>query len=140
MKIILTFCLGLSWSLLMGQSPIGVWRTIDDNTGEPRSHVSIYEEGDKLFAKITKLLDEDPEEYCTACKGKNANKKILGMVIMEDMAENNGVWSKGTILDPETGNTYKCKIWLDQKNTDLLKVRGIHWTGLYRTQTWHREE
>src|SRR5690606_26059020 len=37
----------------MAQStPIGVWRTIDDETGEPKSHVRIYERGGKLFGDV----------------------------------------------------------------------------------------
>ena len=138
MRLLITTILCFSFSLLFAQSPVGVWKTIDDNSGEARSHVKIYEEGGKLFAKITKLLEEDPDILCDACKGKRANQPVMGMVIMEKMEKNGSVWSKGTILDPESGNTYKCKIWLDEKDKSQLKVRGIHWTGLYRTQTWHR--
>ena len=37
-------------------SPIGVWRTIDDETGEPKAHIEIYEEGGKLHGRILTLL------------------------------------------------------------------------------------
>lgn len=140
MKYLSVLAFTLFYFVSFAQSPIGTWKTIDDNSGEARSHVTIYEQGDKLFGKVSKLLDEDPKEICTACKGKNANKKILGMVILENMKKSGTTWSKGTILDPETGNTYRCKIWLAEGDANQLKVRGIHWTGLYRTQTWYRVE
>ncbi len=122
----------------VAQSPIGTWRTIDDNTGEPRSHVTIYQNKGKLFGKIAKLLDEDPKTYCMECPGKKANQPLIGLVIVEDMDRKGDVWSKGTIMDPENGNIYRCKIWLAENDPNQLKVRGIHWTGLYRTQTWWR--
>lgn len=48
-------------------------------------------------------------------------------------------WTSGKILDPETGEIYTCKLWMENANT--LMVRG--YAGLfdlfYRTQTWKRE-
>ena len=60
------------------------------------------------------------------------------MVIIEDIKAVGGYWKKGKILDPESGNTYGCSIWFEDGASDVLKVRGKHWTGFYRTQTWHR--
>lgn len=57
----------------VAQSPIGIWKTIDDNSGEARSHVEIYEKEGMLFGKISKLLHQDPSIICDNCKG---DKKI----------------------------------------------------------------
>ena len=52
------------------QSPVGTWRTIDDETGKPKSHVEIYEQNGKLYGKITKLLNpSEPNPTCKKCSG-----------------------------------------------------------------------
>jgi uncharacterized protein (DUF2147 family) len=42
--------------------------------------------------------------------------------------------AEGTILDPESGKIYQCKIWLEGED---LKVRG-YWGPFFRTQTWKK--
>ncbi|MEL6655007.1 MAG: DUF2147 domain-containing protein [Bacteroidota bacterium] len=120
---------------VFAQSPIGSWKTIDDDTGQASSHVEIYQQGGKLFGKVTKLLQEDPNTVCDQCSGSNKNKPVVGLVIIEDLKQEGNSWASGTILDPKDGKEYNCEIWLEGGN---LKVRGKHWTGLYRTQTWYR--
>lgn len=138
-KFVLSGLLFLGLSLYAAaQTPVGTWKTIDDNSGEARSHVEIYEQNGKLFGKIAKLLLADPSTVCDACKGDKKNKPVLGLVIIEDMKSNKDFWKGGSILDPESGKDYGCSIWFDDGNTDVLKVRGKHWTGIYRTQTWYR--
>lgn len=138
-KFVLSGLLFLGLSLYVAaQTPVGTWKTIDDNSGEARSHVEIYEQNGKLFGKIAKLLLADPSTVCDACKGDKKNKPVLGLVIIEDMKSNKDFWKGGSILDPESGKDYGCSIWFDDGNTDILKVRGKHWTGIYRTQTWYR--
>lgn len=123
---------------LAGQSPIGTWKTVDDGTQTEKSHVQIYEQDGKLFGKITKLLDAEPGVVCENCKGKKHNQPVLGMVIIEDLEPHKDYWKSGNIMDPENGNTYGCSIWFEEGNADELKVRGKHWTGFYRTQTWYK--
>ena len=121
-------------------SPIGTWKTIDDNTGEAKSHVEIYENGGKLYGKIAKLLKSSPDKACEECPGKKKGKPLMGMLVIEGLEPYKDYWRKGTIMDPENGNEYGCSIWFENGNADELKVRGKHWTGLYRTQTWYRVE
>jgi len=56
----------------------------------------------------------------------------MGMVIIEGLQESDAVYEGGTILDPQIGKVYKCKLW---RENNQLKVRG-YWGFLYRTQTW----
>jgi len=119
-------------------TPTGTWKTIDDGTGEAKSHVEIYEEGGKFYGKVVKLLKSDPSTLCDECSGNKKNKPVLGMVILEDLKANDDYWKGGTILDPENGNEYGCSIWFEDGKDGELQVRGKHWTGLYRTQTWFR--
>lgn len=133
----LLFLVGTACSLL-AQSPVGIWKTIDDNSGEARSKVEIYEQDGQLYGKIIDLLLKPDDTLCDACSGSNKNKPVVGMVIIEDLSAYRDYWKNGTILDPESGSTYGCSIWFEDGKTDELKVRGKHWTGLYRTQTWYR--
>ncbi len=64
----LTFNVVLSHS----QSPVGVWQTIDDVSGEPKSHVEIFEKNGKFFGKIVKLLPSAKGTHCNNCTGDNA--------------------------------------------------------------------
>jgi uncharacterized protein (DUF2147 family) len=136
--ILLTFYPLFLLSSLMAQSPVGVWKTIDDDTGEAKSHVEIYKQNGEYFGKIVKLLKSDPGKTCDECKGDKKDKPVLGMVILESLQSTSNYWSKGTIMDPENGKEYGCSIWFEDGKKEELKVRGKHWTGLYRTQTWYR--
>ncbi|WP_421762760.1 DUF2147 domain-containing protein [Ekhidna sp.] len=131
---ILTLIVTLS---LQGQSIVGKWKTIDDETGKPRSIVEIYEKQGKFYGKISKLfreLGEDPDPICDECEDDREGKKIIGMEIITDMKYNKGdnLYHKGEILDPENGNIYDCRLWVEDGN---LKVRG-YLLFFYRTQTW----
>ncbi len=113
------------------------WKTIDDETGKPRSVVEISERDGKYYGKIVKLFrepNEDPDPVCTECEGELNGQKIIGMEIITEMKYNKGgdEFHKGEILDPENGNVYDCKLWIED---DQLKVRG-YLLFFYRTQTW----
>lgn len=116
---------------------LGKWKTLDDETGKPRSVVEIYERGGKYYGKIIKLFrepDEEPDPLCTECEGELNGKKIIGMEIITDLKYNKGddLFHKGDILDPENGNVYDCKLWVKDGE---LKVRG-YLLFFYRTQIW----
>ena len=130
-----------SITVAYSQGPVtGTWKTVDDKTGEAKSYVEVYEKSGKVYGKITRLLSAEQDAVCDACKGNKKNKPIRGMMIIENLEKDGDQFGRGKILDPETGNTYKCKVWLAEEDSNILKVRGIHWTGIYRTQTWIRVE
>lgn len=122
------------------QEVTGKWKTIDDETGEPRSIVDIYEKGGKLYGKVSKLIrtpGEDPDPVCSECDEDDDryNKKVIGMEILRGLTKNSdGSYEGGTILDPKNGKIYRCKIWIEGKD---LKLRG-YLGPFYRTQTWLR--
>ena len=134
------FCsLLLMASIVSAQnSPAGTWKTIDDATGEAKSHIKIYEQNGKYYGKVVKILTDNKDAVCEECSGSKKNKPVLGMVIVEGLKPYRDYWKNGNILDPENGSEYGCSIWFEDGKTEELKVRGIHWTGLYRTQTWHK--
>ena len=121
------------------QSPIGTWKTIDDNTGKQKSHVRIYEtKSGKLQGEVVKILDPARENAtCTACTGTRKDKPVKGMIILWGWKKDGDEWSGGQILDPEKGRQYKCNI--QPKGTNELEVRGyVGFSLIGRTQTWQR--
>jgi len=130
-------------ALAQAPSAVGRWTTIDDETKKPKSVITIYEEGGKLFGKIEKLFREPNEEQnplCDKCEGALKNQPITGMVILRDLKKDGEEWTGGTILDPANGKTYKAKIAV-QDGGKKLKVRGyIGMALLGRTQYWVRAE
>ena len=140
LTIILILSFGFGANLTAQTSPQGVWKTIDDDGKTEKSHVEIYNQDGKFYGKVTALLDsdDDPNPLCDECSGSKKNQPVLGMVILEGLKAHEDYWKNGTILDPENGNEYGCSVWFEDGKTDELKVRGKHWTGLYRTQTWYR--
>ncbi|HEY0653394.1 MAG TPA: DUF2147 domain-containing protein [Chryseosolibacter sp.] len=124
-----------------GQSIVGKWVTIDDNSGEEKSVVEIFEKGGKFFGKVTKLYrdaNEDPDPVCDECDNDDPRykKKIIGMEIIRDMKKSGEEYSDGDILDPENGKVYKCKLWIEGGE---LKVRG-YWGPFFRTQSWKKAQ
>ena len=135
-KILLTLIVGFSCVSLFAQSPLGKWDTYDDETGEKKSVIEVYEQDGKLFGKIVKIYNQAKvDAKCTKCSDDNKDQPIMGMVIMTDLKKDDKEWKDGEILDPNNGKVYDCKIWLE--NDDNLMVRGyVGW--FFRTQTWKR--
>lgn len=134
--IIILIAILISAATVSAQSIVGKWKTIDDETGKPKSVVEIFEKNGKFYGKILKLFrepNEDQDPVCDKCEDDRKNKKIIGMEIIRDMKKSGSEWKEGTIMDPKKGTVYDCKLWLEGSN---LKVRG-YVLFLYRTQTWH---
>ena len=125
-------------SLMYAQSPIGTWKTIDDETKQAKSYVEIFEKDGKLYGKVTKILTKGKENaVCSDCSGALKNKPILGMQILSGMKKDGKEWNGGKILDPNSGKEYKAKMSLN--GSDKLDVRGYIGISLVgRTQTWQR--
>lgn len=122
------------------ETPVGRWKTIDDASKKEKSVVEIWEEGGKLYGKISQLLDtlpNDPNPKCVKCEGEQKDQPMIGMKIMWDLKKDGSEWSGGRILDPENGKTYKVYLALEDGGKKL-KVRGyVGFSLLGRTQYWH---
>lgn len=118
---------------------VGKWKSVDDETNEVKSIVEIFEKGGVVYGKILKIfpkVGEDTDPICDQCPTEDGRfkKKIIGMEIIKDMKKSGDEYTEGSILDPEVGKIYSCKLWIEGND---LKVRG-YWGPFYRTQTWHR--
>lgn len=125
------------------KSPVGRWKTIDEQSGKAKSVIRIWEKDGVLMGLIDELIlepGEDPNPLCDKCDGEHKNEPIKGMTILRGFKKDDEKWSGGKIFDPETGKTYKCTIAVvdDGKR---LKVRGYIGISLIgRTQYWLRAE
>jgi uncharacterized protein (DUF2147 family) len=140
MKYLITFFLVLlAFAKVSSQEVIGTWKTVDDQTGVVKSHVEIYKRDGKIYGKVAQILDKNAlaNPICKSCDGALKEAPILGLEIIQGLEKKGGVYKGGDILDPETGKTYSCKIWLNEEDPDKLMVRG-YVAFFYRTQTWER--
>ena len=132
-------------SVLIGADPVlaadaitGTWKTVDEKTGKVVSEVQLYDQGGKIFGKITGLTDPNDAQgkprTCTKCPELDKDKPIVGLVILKDLSASGDRYKGGTIMDPEDGKVYKAEVWVEG---GTLKVRG--YLGIfYRTQSWQK--
>ena len=116
----------------------GKWKTIDDETKQPKSIVEIFKASNgKYYAKISQLLIKPENNTCVKCTDDRKNKPLIGLEIVRGLSKDGNEFSGGTITDPKSGKTYKCTI--KTNGTDKLDVRGyIGFSLIGRTQTWHK--
>nr|WP_282043538.1 DUF2147 domain-containing protein [Winogradskyella flava] len=136
-KLVLIIVLVLSINGMNAQSIFGKWKTIDDETGKEKSIVEIYEKDGKVYGKIIELINpKQKNPLCSKCDGSKKDKPVLGMVIIEGLEKDDDVYNDGTILNPENGKVYSCRLKLDDEK-DTLQVRG-YVAFFYKTQYWKR--
>jgi uncharacterized protein (DUF2147 family) len=123
-------------------SPIGLWKTIDDETGKVKSVVRITEVDGDLQGKVEKVFSppaKDPNPMCDDCEGERKGKPAIGMTIMWGLKKTGAAeWNGGQILDPANGKIYRCKLTMIEDGKKL-QMRG-YVAVFYRTQIWLREE
>ena len=122
-------------------SPVGLWRTIDDKTGKESGAVRIFDSGGALYGRIERITDPARAGLsCIKCSDDRKDKPLIGLDIMRGLKRDGEVWDGGTILDPETGSSYKSSVRLDDGGQKLV-VRGYLGVSLLgRSQTWIRAQ
>ena len=124
----------------------GPWKTDGDS-----SAIEIYGCGEKLCGRVTWLKNPN---YVSRNDGpvgtpkvdrKNPdptlrNRPIIGLQVIEGLtATGDNRWEHGTCYDPESGNSYQCKIHLE--TPERLAVRGFIGISLLgRTYVLTRKE
>ena len=126
---------------IFAQTPIlGEWITVDDNTGEQKSVVTIYQaENGKYYGKIVELFELDAAAaVCEECTGAELNQPIVGLTIIRDMQLVDGELRNGKVLDPDNGKFYYAKVYL--KDGKLILRGSLDKAGILgRSQTWLRK-
>lgn len=134
--------------LVIGQAfaqatPVGLWKTFDDDARREKSLVRIAESDGVLSGRIERLLDPEdgPDPVCEQCSDERRGKPVLGMLILRNVRKRNddaGVWEGGDILDPDDGQLYRVRLRpIDAGRR--MEVRGYLGLPLLgRSQTWLR--
>ena len=130
-RVTLAMALTLCGAAALAQtSPVGLWRSVDDKTGEVKAEIRIAETGGALAGRIEKTLGKDskPDSTCEACTDDRKGKPIAGLEIIRG----------GKILDPENGKEYRAS-FTPVDGGQKLEVRG-YIGPFWRTQTWTRAQ
>jgi uncharacterized protein (DUF2147 family) len=126
---IATFAFGCSTALAQ-PTPVGLWRNVDDKTGEVKAEIRIVETSQGLRGRIEKVLKKDakPEDVCDKCDDDRKNQPMKGLEIIRG----------DRILDPENGHEYRLQLTPIEGGAKL-QVRG-YFGPFFRTQTWTRTQ
>jgi uncharacterized protein (DUF2147 family) len=142
-RIAAALTLSLSSLVAMAQmTPVGLWKTIDDDGKTEKSLVRITDSGGVLSGTIEKVFDPAKQNaICDKCSDDRKDKPVLGMTIIRNArqdADDKTIWTGGEILDPKNGKTYKTRLKpVDGGKT--MEMRG-YIAFIYRTQVWQRVE
>ena len=124
------------------KTPVGLWKTIDDDGKTEKSLVRISETAGVLSGKIEKIFDSSKQDSkCDKCTDDRKDQPVLGMVILRNIrqdADDKEVWGGGEILDPNNGKTYRTRL-KPIEGGKRLEMRG-YLGPFYRTQVWQRVE
>lgn len=141
-KAVAAIVLVAIWAPAWAQmTPEGLWRNVDDKTGEAKAEIRIRDTGaGGLLGVLEKRLSKDakPDDVCKECSDDRKDKPVLGLEIIRGAkkAEDKDVWEGGKILDPENGRNYTLRL-TPIDGGKKLEVRGS--IGPFgRTQTWIR--
>ena len=130
----------VSLPALAQSTPVGLWRSSDDKTGEAKAEIRVTEAAGVVSGKIEKRLlkTAKPEDVCTECSDDRKGQPLIGLEILRGAkkTEGQGVWEGGKILDPENGRNYTLKM-TPIEDGRKLEVRGS-FGPFGRTQTWAR--
>lgn len=120
-------------------SPVGLWRTIDDETKQAKALIRIVEQGGTLVGRIERILVGAADAVCEQCTDQRKGKPVQGMTILSGLRKDGDGWGGGEILDPKNGKVYKAKVSLADGGR-RLDVRGFVGVAAFgRTQAWLRE-
>ncbi len=134
----LLFCMALNVARAQN-TPVGLWKTTDDRTGQEKSLVRISESGGVVSGRIDKLLHPSkPNPVCEKCRDDRRGKPLVGLSIIEGVQQHGEVWEDGKILDPGNGKIYTVRL-RPIDGGRMLEVRG-YIGPFFRTQTWSRVE
>ena len=122
-------------------TPVGVWRTFDEYTGRERGVVRIWEQHGVLYGRVEHTTDPaEGKRICDKCQDDRKDRPILGLNIIRGLRRDGDRWDGGEILDPNSGRTYGCSMWVKDGGEKLV-VRGFYGVSLLgHSQVWVREE
>ena len=122
-RLLITLALVAAAGTALAQStPVGLWKTIDDETKAEKSQLRITEVGGVLSGKVDKIADASKQDSsCDLCADERRGQKVLGMTLI-----------RGARLDGDKA------LWEGGRKLEVRGFIGLALLG--RTQTWMRVE
>ena len=141
-KIILASVLAttaFSVSAQNAASPIGKWKTLDDETGKAMTITEVYQaKNGSLAAKIVENLGLPAT--CSECSGQYKDKSYVGIVTLWNLKANkDGTWGGGNGYKPSEDRKFNAKSIKLTDGGKKLEVKGCV-AFICRTATWVRAE
>jgi uncharacterized protein (DUF2147 family) len=141
MRAALALTAAMSFASAQAQmTPVGLWHTIDDKTGEVKGEIRIVEVGGVLTGKLERSLKKDSksDDTCDKCTDERKDKPMVGLELIRGAKKvaDKDVWEGGKILDPENGKEYTLRL-TPIEGGKKLEVRG-YIAFFFRNQTWVR--
>jgi len=143
----------LSGIYLAADPAEGFWVSVDEKSGKATAGWEIYTVGNKLFGRILSVSGHPQDVKASNCKesykgfnqpGKVNEMTVVGTPWIFDLTmDKPGIWSGGSIIDPDGGSMYKCKITFRPQDgkkylVDTLEMRGEIGLGIGRSQYWRK--
>jgi len=108
---------------------VGFWKSVDKRAGFTTSILAVYRSEEALHGRLIvaysehdgSLIDtmEAPLQRIERYPGQ---PYLLATDLFWDLTAGDGRYGGGRIIDPRSGNTYRCEIWRDGP---CLIVRGL---------------
>ena len=123
---------------------LGLWKTIDDETGVAKAVIAIYEYQGKIFGRVLcsfddagETIDDDMYRQIKTSPFLVGDPAFNGLDIIWDLEKRGNKFGRGKIMDPGDSDVkpriYDSEMW---REGNKLIVRGkILFIG--RNQTWY---
>jgi hypothetical protein len=123
----------------------GLWQEYDDDTGKLNVLVRIKKTADGGYdGSVEKVLFKPAKPadlLCVKCPGELHNHPFLGLPILKGMKRKNElVYDDGTVLDPDDGTIYPCRIELSQDGNSLQLTGYASITWITQSEVWLRDK
>lgn len=118
---------------------LGTWLT---QYGDSKVTIKKDAKG-KFYGEITWLKepnkDGKPKVDDKNPDAKLQNRPIMGLRMLDGFVYKDSQWVDGTIYNPKEGKTYKCYMWFDDGNYNLLHVKSyIGFSFIGKEVEWTR--
>jgi len=154
------FVFSLAAGFCFAADPVeGYWLSVDEKTNKVTAGWHIYQQDGKLFGKLLSSATDFPGIKASKCKDSYPGFPVAGKVsqmavdgtpwIYGLTLDKAGEWSNGSVVNPEDGNVYKCKIIFRPAGSksgrtsfqqDTLEMRGEIGLGIGRSQFWRKSD
>ncbi|MGI6432574.1 MAG: DUF2147 domain-containing protein [Sphaerochaetaceae bacterium] len=126
--VLLTAFVFFSFKAHASTEVVGLWKSVDARKGFTTSVMVVYEYQQRLYGRVIISYDEKTGALVDSWQEPSLRIERLAhkpLVVQHDLfwglSLDNQKWVGGTIIDPRSGRTYGCDVWIED---NLLVIRG----------------